>query len=259
MKKTFLFGIALAGIFLTSCLGDNESKQTASNQFAVVKVKSGTKYAAASGGIYGGWYLVHESIDKYEEGDALFIGSYEVNTKNFIDSELIRANYVNISEAFPRNVQKTVSIGSADTIANVKADIGVKNLACMSYASTEFFSNKALFEYTINQKDGEIYDVSFVYDKDKQVNQAGQKLTDECVVDVILSKRNEGVGEPEDKSKRIVANFSDLRSLLRPSEIPNEGVRIIINLRYSKYDISQKKYKLAYVPKVMSFDYRKEN
>lgn len=259
MKKTFLFGIALAGIFLTSCLGDNESTYTGSNEFAVVKTENGTKYAAVSGG-YGGWYIVSNEIDKYEAGDALFLGSYKVNTKNFINAELVRADYVNVSETFTRNNQKQMLTEVVDTTANVKAGIGVKNLSRVASDPNVFFGNRILFDYNVDQKEGEVYDIKFVYDKEKQVDDKGVKLpANTYVLDVVVSKGGQGVGDAQAKSKRVVADMTGARDKFG-IELGNVSEKTVVSvgLRYSRYNVSKTKYELYYVPQVFEIWYLSE-
>lgn len=253
-KNIFLFSL-ITLLFATSCLDDNDSSFSGSNQFAVVqKNTSGIKYIVVPQGL-----IQNDVLSTYDQGDAIIVSSYNASTGNASSQGIIKAESINIEKSFPNRIQKTISYAVADTASNIQQQIGLKQLAVESSSSNNVvFLSRSLISYTADLADGEKYNLNFYYDSSKQVDQTGAALpANRIVVDIVIVPSGEGIGQKQSVTDQLVLNTSDLRSNLTPTEY-TDGVAIIsVDFRYSQYNTTTQTYKQIYSINKMNFTYYK--
>ena len=255
MKKILLLcTAAVSMLFATSCLDNNDSSISGSNQFAVVNTNtSGTKYVTVplAGMIQG------SELNKYTTGDALILSSYKANTGSANSQGILNSEYITIEDDFFNKDQKEILSQAVDTAINVKDQIGFKSLSVLSSSIESAYLNRALVTYSISLADGEKANLAFYYDAEKQKDRQGKDLpSDRAVIDVLVTVTGDGIGDKKDVSDRIVLNTTTLRLRLSPVSFPNNtGIAKNIDLRYSKYNATTQKYTLDYFTSQLGFDY----
>lgn len=233
MRKTFLYVcvVAMLAVILPSCLGDNESTYQGTREFGVINTdNNGIRFAAVGSGL-GGTYVTWDGISTYGNGDAVLL-TYKINTNNIISgTNILKAEYASVADGewFPTSEQKKVNNQPVDTTLQAKSAL-FKTFNLNKYSSNTFFSDRWLFSYTANRKEGEVLTVSFAYDATKQVQENKTDLPpNTAIVDVILTKSGTAVDGAISKTddKMIVADLSNLRATLRPS---TSDANVTINL-----------------------------
>lgn len=228
-QKSNLILLVIIATTLSSCIGNTENTMSATNEFAVVKQgTNGLLYLTPASNINITW----DGINKYIAGDALVV-SYEVGSDNFVNTNTIKANYVNVSETYPMSSQKVVTATIADTSVNVKNQEGLSALEVLSSSPiASLFNDRWLIAYSYFIKEGESLDLNFFYDKTKQELKTGVELpANSVIIDIITTKKGEAIGSSASKAtKNIVVNFSSLRNILAKDMSGN----VIVYFRFSK-------------------------
>lgn len=252
MKKILLLCSAVSMLFMTSCLDNNDSSISGSNQFTVVQVNtSGTKYIAVPQATIQGTELT-----SYESGDALIMSAYKANTGSANSQGILSSDYITIETSYPNKIQKTVLNQTADTTTNITNQIGLKSLSIVTSSIRSAYLDRSLFTYSISLSDGETASLAFYYDEDKQFDRQGVALsTNRAVLDIVVTITGDGIGEKQDKVERVVLNATDLRTKLTPTSFSSSYVNKIIDLRYSKYNTTTKKYSQEYLASQLGFTY----
>lgn len=252
-KNVFLFSL-LTLLFSTSCLDNNESSFSGSNQFAVVQQNSSNiKYIVVPNGM-----IQNDVLNNYDQGDALILSSYSANLGNTNSLGIVKAESIIIDKNFPNRIQKSISFEVADTAADVRQQIGLKQLIVEYSANKSVFLDRSLVTYSADLADGEKYNLNFYYDKTKQVDQTGATLTsNRIVLDIVIDLSGEGIGQKKTVADQLVLNSSELRAKLTPTDFPDSSVVIVVDFRYSLYNASTQKYQQVYSPDKMRFTYYK--
>lgn len=233
MKKTFLYAslAVIMAIAFSSCLGgENGSTMTGGNQFVVAQRSSETNNVYV--GILYGPYMMNmtaDGISGLSAGDAALV-AYSVNTDNWLSSSLLKADYITVNESFPVNSQKNIRTEPMDTTTTAR-NSPFKTVAIEMADTHNNLSNRWLFDFTADIKEGQSFDVVFSYDENTQKTKTGGNLPENTViVDITLVKSESAA--PLVKNKRIVANFTSFRAAHKPSTIPETGVNLNIWFRY---------------------------
>lgn len=260
MRKTFLYvcAVAMLAVILPSCLGDNESTYQGTREFGVIKTENGVKYAAVPG--MQGLYISWDGISSYSVGDAMLI-SYKINSSNIIGgTNILMADYASVAdgELFPYNEQKKVSNLTVDTTLQAKSAF-FKTFNLNMYSPNTFFSDRWLFSYTANKKDGEVLTASFCYDATKQIQKNKEPLPpNSAIVDVVFTKSGTAVGTTNiTENKTIVADLSNLRATLHPSTLDsNTSINLWFRIMVEDTKASSG-FSLTYLQNVGALSYSK--
>lgn len=265
MKKTFLYllTVIMSITVLSSCLGDNDSYSSGTGTYAVVVSEEGTTYART---IIGG--MSSTTIDSYKPGDVLLV-NYEINHSNYktlpSGTPVFIAEYAtptNENTEFKTEDQILVKTQSVDL--DLENQPGIKSITLggghHSWLS-KYFMDRWLFLFQAELTKDQTMSIDLFYDENQQYDEKGEALPENTyIIDVrlnITGTPNTG-SEATNREQYAVANLSQLRHILSPQSVDENGALVNIRLRYFKKENNNTSSVLTLTSTVGNLDYYEE-
>lgn len=242
--------VAISSILvLTSCLGDDDTVYTATNQFVYVTAAStGQKYAVAD--IYGAVKITSDDFNNNPNiglGDCAFVdykiksneksnGIYNAEYIRIYDKKIFKSrdNVIPLEQAFD-----TTMIAKKDSLKDgmmpfTSIRMGYPELL---YSPSNDWGDRWFFtfSYYARTDDDTKPELIVSYDKNKQYNSDLTPLAKGLrVIDFQLKPRSNGTatGDYKEVLQSVVINMSEFREWMEDSKDENEQVRFIF--RYYK-------------------------
>ncbi|NDW09122.1 hypothetical protein [Dysgonomonas sp. 520] len=261
MKKSFFSLLAATLSFaaiMSSCLGDNESSISASEEYMLIKYDTEhtfMKYAVAPSIYSQGGFITFDGIESYGAGDIIKLSSYKVNMDNTVGgTNILKAQNVILppSEVYPAASQRQLYFKNAEAVTDSAYTI-FNGFSVKSFFGYPVFDDKWLISYGAAQKGGQYINMEVIFDKDNQKDGESALDKNTVVLDIRINKGEPAAGNEEVKevTQSEIINLSSLRRFLPSSEYFKESesssvTTVHVKFRTYVYNKTTKKVEISY-------------